>query len=130
MWELGRTIRRDHRNTEHPLGAKHKRGASRCCVVWIIGAMSFMLLGGVDGNCADVQPVDRNFLLTLKQGEVTANNGEELLIDNIRYAVLPTATVTDDEGRSREWKQVIPGAQVRFQLQQNKIVQLVIMLPR
>jgi hypothetical protein len=101
----------------------------------LVAAMGVLIGAGIllhvaDGSCADLQPLDRNTLLTLQPGEVNANHGEEIVIDNKRYVMSPSVTIMDDEGRSRDLKSVVPGTQVRFRLRQGTIDLLVMMLPR
>jgi hypothetical protein len=102
------------------------------CLGGIIGALACVLPGIVTNGYADPGSGDlRASLVMLQPGEVTANNGGgDLVIDNQRYMVLASVTVMDDEGRPRNINELVPGTQVRFRLRNEKIDQLVMMLPR
>jgi hypothetical protein len=100
----------------------------------LVGSMAFLPfapLGRAADAHADPTTNDgRASLLLLQLGEVTANPGGELVIDHKRYPVSPSVIVTDDEGRPRDLKELVPGTPVRFHLRNDKIDQLVMMLPR
>jgi hypothetical protein len=89
-----------------------------------------LLSGAAEPSAADQQNFDKAMLVTLQHGEVTANHGDELVINNARYSVLPSALITDDEGRQRMLKDFMPGTQVRFHVKQGSVDQLVMMLAR
>ena len=113
-----------------PFDRKHCVGTARTITV-LIGMAMAVLFGVAEPRAADPQNLNvRAMLATLEPGEVTANHGEELVINNVRYSVLSSATVTDDEGNPRNLKEFIPGIQVRFHLKKGSIDQLVLMLPR
>jgi hypothetical protein len=108
-------------------------GTTLCVVGICIASVLACFLPGIvaDGYADPASGDPRASLLLLQPGEVTANNGGgDVVINNHRYMALPSVTVTDDEGRPRELKEVVPGTQVRFHLRGEKIDQLVILLPR
>ncbi len=115
------------------LGIPPKQKVSCLSIRGTVGVliMAGVLLGVAEGSRADTQGPDiRATLIMLQPGEVTANYGTEILIDNKRYTVLPSVTVSDDEGQPRDLKEAVPGTQVRFHLRKDGIDQLVIMMPR
>lgn len=101
-------------------------------MVAITGVLSTagVLLDAVDGRCADPQPMDMKTLATLQPGEVNANHASDIIINNTRYSVLPSATVMDDEGNQRDLKEVVPGTFVRFHVRKDQIDTIVVILPK
>jgi len=109
----------------------HEEAVSRLCLIAILGALILLFLPRIQQAHAESETANvKASLAMLQPGEVTANNRGDILIDNKRYSLLPSAIVTDDEGRPRDLKEFAPGMQVRFRLRSDKIDQLVMMLPR
>ncbi len=63
-------------------------------------------------------------------GEVGSSSDKHMVIDHKSYAVSPEVKVTDDEGGTREYKQVGPDQIVMFHLKNGQIDQLIIVLPK
>lgn len=109
----------------------HDKAVSRLWLIAILSVLVFLFLGRIQQAHAEPETVNvKASLAMLQPGEVTANQGGDILIDNKRYSVLSFAIVTDDEGKPRDLKEFVPGMQVRFHLRSDKIDQLVMMLPR
>jgi hypothetical protein len=66
----------------------------------------------------------------LTPGEVTANRGEALSIDEKEYPLAIGVTVSDDNGNQREIKDFAPGAYVKYHLKSGKIDVIVLILPK
>ncbi len=108
-----------------------KEVIARICLIAALSVGILLFWGHMQAAYAELDVANlKASLPMLQQGEVTANNGQDILIDNNRYPVLPSVLVTDDEGRPRDLKEFVRGTQVRFHLRNNKIDQLVMMLPR
>lgn len=124
--------RRPHEENRIAFGSMWGKVAFALRMVATMGALvgTGLLLDAVDGSCADLQPIDRNILVTLQLGVVSANHGQEIFIDNRRYSVLPSATVTDDEGNPRDLKEVVPGTFVRFHVRKDQVDTIVVILPK
>jgi hypothetical protein len=129
MSGLTRICRMENRNI---LGSMRKQEPSRSCLVGIIGVLTVagVLWGMVEESHADPQGLNMTTLSMLQPGQVNANHGQVLVIDNKQYPVSPSVIVTDDEGRTRNLNEVVSGTQVRIHLRNDQIDQLVIMLPR
>lgn len=120
-----------HRHGPRFLMFMHEEAVSRLCLITILGALVILFLSRIQQAHAEPETANEKASLAMLQpGEVTANQGENILIDNKRYSMLPSAIVRDDEGRPRDLKEFVPGMQVRFHLRNDKIDQLVMMLPR
>lgn len=113
-----------------PLSRSATKTMVNLCLAGILSGLFFLFPGLVEESLADPQNIDIRTLVTLQTGEVNTNQGQELVIDHKRYMVSSSATIMDDEGRLRDLKEIIPGAQVRFRLRNERIDYIVIMLPR
>src|SRR5438093_5587704 len=89
-----------------------------------IGAMSMQ---GIARGWA--QTLDRESLVNLKAGQVTAVRGTDIQIDNMDYPMTSDVTITDSEGRPKDLKDLGPGTLVRFHMRNSQIDRIVIMLP-
>jgi hypothetical protein len=65
-----------------------------------------------------------------QSGQVTAKRGNEITINEKVYSLHPEVTIKDDEEKSRELKDIEPGAELLFHLTQGRIDQIVLLLPR
>ena len=99
-------------------------------VLLVVGGttISDLSLQGIAGGWA--QTLDRGSLVNLKLGHVTAMRGTDIQIDHKEYPLTSDVTITDDEGRPKDLKDLGPGTLVRFHVKNNQIDQIVIMLPR
>lgn len=108
-----------------------RKAISRLRLIAVLSGVVLLLWGPIQAGYAETDTVSlKASLAMLPQGEVMANNGQEIFIDNTRYLMLPSVLVTDDEGRPRDLKEFVRGTQVRFHLRKDKIDQLIMMLPR
>lgn len=121
-----------HRRGSQFLMILHEKTVSRLCLIVLSSALVFLLPGRMEQAQAGPERMNVTASLSMLQlGTVTTNQeGGDLFIDDKRYAVLPSAIVTDDEGQLRALKEFIRGTLVRFHLRNGTIDQLVLMLPR
>ena len=63
-------------------------------------------------------------------GQVTAKRGNLIQINNQDYTMRSDVVIEDDEGRSREEKELKPGTEVNYYLKQGNIDKIVIRLPK
>ncbi len=65
-----------------------------------------------------------------QSGQVTDKRRNEIQIDKQGYSLHPMITITDDEGSLRDLQELTPGTWVKFHLKEQRIDQIVIILPR
>jgi len=65
-----------------------------------------------------------------QSGQVTGKSGSSIQINRRDYLLDKDVSVKDDEGRSRELKDIKEGADVLFHLRRDTIDQLIIVLPK
>lgn len=71
-----------------------------------------------------------NFMANFLSGQVTANQGNDIQINNKNYPLQQGVTIIDDEGKPRDLKDLPPGAEVKFHLKNGQIDQIVLILPK
>lgn len=120
-----------HRRSSQFVSFLDEESITRLCTVATLSLLVLLLWAQIQPACAEQDTVNAKASLTmLQQGEVMTTQDGEIIIDNTRYPLMPTAVVADDEGRPRDLKEFVPGTQIRFHVRNVKIDQLVMMLPR
>ena len=100
-----------------------------------MGGVLVLFLGMVLGaslGWADEQPKGGTLTpdASFDQGIITKNSGNTIQINGTNYKVDPDIVVEDDEGRTRDLRELTPGVPVQFHLQKKKIDQLIWILPK
>ncbi len=65
-----------------------------------------------------------------QSGQVTAKLPNGLQIDHKNYRLDTRVTITDDEGRTRELKDLVRGSLVQFHLKRGRVDKIILLLPR
>jgi hypothetical protein len=68
--------------------------------------------------------------IRFQSGQVTAKQGNSLQINKQSYSLHPEVIITDDEGKPRNEKDLVPGVEVRFHLKRGIIDQVIVILPK
>ncbi len=98
--------------------------------------IGLVLLGGVPfgsveaGWAQGAGPSSSAGSATFQSGQITANLATGLQMDHKHYPLDSIVTITDDEGRARELKDLVPGSRVQFHLKQGRIDKIVLILPK
>jgi len=97
----------------------------------IIVALVVLVVGGGWVQTADAQ-TSQDSTISYKSGEVTANGLTTIQIDKQDYALLSDAVITDDEGKPRDRKELVPGAFVKFHVSTRRggIDNIILILPK
>ena len=66
----------------------------------------------------------------LQSGQVTAVGQRTIRISGVEYPLDFEVVVTDDEGRSRDLREVQPESEVMFSLRQARVDRIVLVLPK
>jgi hypothetical protein len=100
-------------------------------VALIIVALAVLIAGGGLVHTADAQTT-QDPAISYKFGEVTANRGTTIQIDNQDYVLLDDAAITDDAGKPRDRKELVPGTDVKFHVSARRggIDQIIMILPK
>lgn len=101
-------------------------------------ALALLLVGGVTigggptGQLIEgwAQTAGPSSMANFLSGQVTANEGNDIQINNKNYPLQKGVTITDDEGKPRDLKDLVPGAEVKFHLKNGQIDQIVLVLPK
>ena len=96
-------------------------------VTW--GLLGVLAIIGVSAT-SWAQTPDSSSNAGFQTGQVVSAGDKQMVIDHKSYAVGSEVKVTDDEGGSREYKQVGPDQIVMFHLKKGQIDQLIIVLPK
>ncbi len=67
---------------------------------------------------------------TFQAGQITAKLANGLQIDHKHYPLDTGVTITDDEGRTRELKDLVRGSLVQFHLKQGRVDKIMLLLPK
>ncbi len=105
---------------------------------WNAGAMGaglviFLCASGLDfvGSARSAAETSSSQPRTgFQSGQVTGKQGSSIQINQREYLLDQELTVTDDEDRPRELKDIREGAEVLFHLKRDRIDQLVLILPK
>ena len=98
--------------------------------------IGLVLMGGVPfgsveaGWAQGAGPSSSAGSATFQSGQITANLATGLQMDHKHYPLDSIVTITDDEGRARELKDLVPGSRVQFHLKQGRIDKIVLILPK
>jgi hypothetical protein len=66
----------------------------------------------------------------LQAGVVNAVGSRDIRINGVDYPMDANVDVTDDEGRPREIKLLVPETDIKFQVKKGRVTQIVIVLPK
>jgi len=100
-------------------------------VALIIVALAVLVAGGGLVQTAGSQTT-QDSTISYKSGEVTANRETMIQIDSQDYSLLSDAVITDDEGKPRDRKELVPGTFVKFHVSTRRggIDKIIMILPK
>jgi hypothetical protein len=117
-------------NTEIESGVLDWAGAL-LGIAMLIMALDVLVAGGGWVQTADAQ-TSQDSAISYKSGEVTAIGETTIQIDKQDYALLSDAVITDEEGKPRDRKELVPGTFVQFHVSARRggIDQIIMILPK
>ncbi len=95
----------------------------------IIVAVLAIFVGGGWAQTAD-SGSSPDSQIRFQSGQVTAQQGRTVQINNQDYPLLEEVVITDDEGKPRSQKDLVPGTDVKFHVKRGSIDKIIVILPK